>query len=70
MTFALTNAVAEAAKRPAAEQDALAAILLEEIASEQRWAQSFSKSSHLLESLASEALAEFKSGTAKPVDEP
>ncbi len=69
MTQALTSAVAEATKLPPAEQDALAAILLEEIASEQRWSLSFAKSEHVLESLASEALAEFRAGKTKPLDD-
>ena len=68
MTQALTSALAAATKLPPAEQDALAAILLEEIASENRWAQSFAKSELALESLASEALAEFRSGKTKPLD--
>lgn len=69
MTQALASAIAEAAKLPPTEQDALASILLDEIASEQRWAQSFAKSDDVLESLAFEALAEFRSGNTKPLDE-
>ena len=69
MTQALTSAVAEAAKLSPEEQDALAAILLEEIASEQRWSRSFVKSDDALASLASEALADFKAGKTKPFDE-
>ena len=69
MTQALSSAVAAAIKLPPAEQDVLAAILLEEIASEQRWAQTFAKSEAALESLASEALAEFKAGKTKPLDD-
>lgn len=51
------------------EQDVLAAILLEEIASERRWSQSFAKSERVLESLASEALAEFRAGKTEPLDD-
>jgi hypothetical protein len=69
MTQALSSAVAEAAKLPPDEQDVLAAILLEEIASEHRWSLSFAKSQDVLESLASEALSEFKAGKTKPLDE-
>ena len=69
MTQALSSAVAEAAKLPPDEQDVLAAILLEEIPSEQRWSQSFTNSQDVLESLASEALAEFKAGKTKPLDD-
>ena len=69
MTHALVSAVAQAEKLPPEEQDAIAAILLEEIASEQRWSQSFARSEHVLEALAAEALAEFKSGKTRPLDE-
>jgi hypothetical protein len=69
MTPALASAVAETMKLPPAEQDALAAILLEEIASERRWSQSFASSERVLESLASEALAEFRAGKTKPLDD-
>jgi hypothetical protein len=69
MTQALTSAVAEATKLPPEEQDVLAAILLEEMASEHRWSVSFAKSEEVLEDLAAEALAEFKAGKTKPLDE-
>lgn len=69
MAQALASAVAEAAKLPPDEQDVLAAILLEEIASEQRWSRLFAKSEHVLEALASEALVDFKAGKVKPLDE-
>lgn len=69
MTHALVAAVAQAEKLSAEEQDVLAAILVEEIASEQRWSQSFARSQHVLEALAGEALAEFKSGKTRPLDE-
>jgi hypothetical protein len=67
MTQALTSAVAEATKLPPAEQDALAAILLEEMASEQRWSASFAKSQDVLQSMAEQALEEFKSGKTQPL---
>ena len=54
---------------PPEEQDVLAAILLEEIASEQRWSQSFARSEQALEALAAEALAEFRSGKTRSLDE-
>ncbi len=69
MTQAFTTAVAEATKLPPAEQDVLAAIMLDEIASEHRWSQSFAKSEGVLEKLASEALAEFRAGKTKPLDD-
>lgn len=69
MTHALVAAVAQAEKLPHEEQDVLAAILVEEIASEQRWSQSFARAEHVLEALATEALAEFKAGKTRPLDE-
>ena len=56
MTKLLEKAFAEASKLPQKEQDALAALLLEELASEQRWAQAFAASEDLLSRLADEAL--------------
>jgi hypothetical protein len=41
MTQLLEQALTEIAKLAPPEQDAIAAILLEELASEQRWAKSF-----------------------------
>lgn len=69
MTHTLASAVEPAQRLPPEEQDALAAILLEEIASEQRWSQSFAGSEDTLEALATEALAEFNSGKTKSIDE-
>ena len=67
MTQTLERALSEIAKLPATEQDALAAILLAEIASEQRWTQSFANSEAALEILATEALAEHDVGRTKPL---
>ena len=67
MTKLLEQAFSQVAKLPAAEQDAVAAILIEELASEQRWAASFSKSHDVLASLADEALAEYAAGRTKPL---
>lgn len=69
MTHALTTAVEQAARLPPEEQDVLAAILVEEIASERRWSQSFARTENALEALAAEALAEFKSGKTRSLDE-
>jgi len=44
----------------------MAAIVLEELASEKRWAASFAKSQDLLAKLAGDALAEHASGRTKP----
>ena len=67
MTKLLAKALDQVAKLPAAEQDAVAAILLEELASEQRWAKSLAGSQDQLAKLAQEALAEYKAGRTKPL---
>ena len=67
MTKLLEKALQEVAKLPASEQDAVAAILLEELASEQRWAESFAKSQDKLAKLAEQALAEYNAGRTKPL---
>lgn len=67
MTQLLEKALQAVANLPAQEQDALAAILLDELASEQRWSESFAKSQELLASLAEEALAEHAAGHTKPL---
>ncbi len=67
MTKLLEKALDEVAKLPASEQDALAAILLEEIESEKRWAESFAKSPEKLAKMAEEALAEYRAGRTKPL---
>jgi len=66
MTDLLEKALSEVAKLSPAEQDAVAAILLEELASEQRWAESFAKSQDVLEKLAEEVLVEHRAGLTKP----
>jgi len=68
MTQLLERAFAEIGKLPDGEQDALAAIILVEIASEQRWSQSFAKSQDVLAKLAEEALAEHAAGNTKPLN--
>jgi hypothetical protein len=69
MTQVLETALAEVAKLPPAEQDALATLLLDEIKTEQQWSSTFSRSQQTLKTLADEALAEFRAGKTKPLDE-
>ena len=66
MTQLLEKALTEIAKLAPPEQDAIAAILLEELTSEQRWAKSFETSQDLLAQLADAALAEDQAGLTKP----
>lgn len=67
MTQLLEKALSQVAKLSASEQDAMAAIVLEELASEQRWAESFAKSQSLLAKLADKTLAEHAAGRTKPL---
>lgn len=67
MTLLLEKALKAVANLPAQEQDAMAAILLEELASEQHWSDSFAKSQDFLADLAAEALAEHAAGQTKPL---
>jgi len=67
MTQLLEKALNEVAKLPAPEQDAVAAIVLEELASEHRWSDSFAKSQDLLAKLAEKALADHTAGRTKPL---
>jgi hypothetical protein len=69
MTRVLEAALVEVAKLPPHEQDVLATLLLDEMKSEQRWTESFAKSQQMLKGLADEALAEFRAGKVKPLDE-
>jgi hypothetical protein len=69
MTDLLNEAFAKAAQLPPEEQDALAALILEEMASERRWAEAFAHSQDHLAQMAEEALVEFKEGETMPLDE-
>ena len=69
MTKSLETAFSKAAKLPVKEQDALAAFLLEEMASERKWDEQFAASQDQLAHLAREAIAEFKADKTKSLDE-
>ena len=68
MTQLLERAIGEAARLSGPEQDALASLLLEEIASEARWSAAFAGSQSQLARLAADALAEFHAGRTLPLD--
>jgi hypothetical protein len=68
MTKLLDQAIELARKLPPEEQDALGAIILEEIAEEARWAKSFAERPDVLEKLADEALADLRAGNAALLD--
>lgn len=68
MTELLQKAIDEIAKLPATEQDALAALILEELASEQRWDKAFADSADVLARLSDEAIAEYRRGETHLLD--
>lgn len=62
------KAFAAIAQLPEADQEAIAAVILEEIASDERWQSAFARSADKLAALADEALAEYRAGKTKPLD--
>lgn len=68
MTKLLEKAFEVATKLPADQQDALAAIVLDEISSEQRWDEAFAQSQDVLSALAQEALREYAAGKTTPLN--
>jgi hypothetical protein len=68
MTALLEKAIEKASALPKADQEAIGALILEEIASESRWNAQFAASQDALARLASEALSEFNEGKTLPFD--
>ena len=70
MSQLMEHAFAKARELPEADQEAIAAIILQEIESEKRWDEMFARpeSADLLSRLADEALAGVRAGRAKPLD--
>lgn len=68
MTKLLERAFEEAGKLPEAEQEALGALILEELASERRWTTAFAESADRLAEMAEEALAEHRDHRTLPLD--
>jgi len=58
----LERAIAVLKTRSADEQNAIAAIILEELEEEAKWDAAFAKSQDLLASMAAEAMAEYRAG--------
>lgn len=67
-TQLLERAFAEAAKLPSHDQDALAALVMEELKSEKKWDDAFAGSQDMLAQMAEQALAEHKKGETRPLD--
>jgi len=68
MTKLLEKAFQEASKLSAKEQDALARVVLDELASEQRWDELFAGSPDLLGELAKEVLEELRAGRTEKLN--
>ncbi len=67
MTKLLEKAIKEIFQLPEVEQDSLGALILEELASEERWAIDFQKSKEELARLAEGAISEFRAGQTMPL---
>ena len=67
MTHLLEKAFAEASRLPERDQDAIAEIVMAELASEERWKELFEDSQNVLAELAEEALAEHRAGKTEPL---
>ena len=67
MTEMLEQALAEVRKLGPAEQDAIASLILEELADEGRWQESFARSQDQLSQLAEKARAEIRAGKVRDV---
>jgi hypothetical protein len=65
MTHLLEQAIVEVQKLPAPEQDAIAAIILEEIADEKRWEEAFARSQDQLTGLAAKVREDIRAGRVK-----
>ncbi len=68
MTQLLERAYAEMVRLPEADQDAIAALILEELEDERKWQTSFGQSQDALARLAEEALAEHHAGRTQPLN--
>jgi hypothetical protein len=67
MTTLLEQAFAEVQRLPPAQQDAIAALILEELADDARWDHAFAQSADVLARLAQKARANKRAGKAKPM---
>lgn len=68
MTKLLEQAIARLKTLPASEQDAIAAMILEELEDEIRWDETFKRSKDVLAFLAAEAMAEYRAGKTQELD--
>jgi hypothetical protein len=68
MTDLLEQAITKLKTMPASEQDSIAAMILEELADDLRWDESFSRSPDLLAQLAASAMAEHDAGKTQELN--
>ena len=67
MTQLLERALAEIQKLPESEQGAIAAVILDELADEQRWDEAFARSSNQLTRLAEKVREDVRAGRVDDV---
>ena len=67
MTPLLKKVISEVSKLPPEEQDALAAVILEELEDEQRWQKAFAESQDKLVQLAHKVRVDIKAGRIKKI---
>jgi hypothetical protein len=67
MTGLLEKAIAALEKLPPENQDAIAAVILEEVLDEQQWDASFARSQDALAELAAKARADIAAGRVRPM---
>lgn len=65
MTQLLEQALSEIQKLPEPEQDAIAALILDELADERRWQESFARSQDQLVSLVAKTREHIRAGRVK-----
>lgn len=68
MSELLEQAIAQLRTLPTSQQDAIAAMILQELEDERRWDESFARSPDLLAKLAAEAMAEHRAGKTQELD--
>jgi hypothetical protein len=67
MTQLLERAIGEARKLPASEQDAIATLILEELADERRWDEAFAASQDRLSTLAAKVKRDIAAGRVRDI---
>jgi hypothetical protein len=68
MTDLLERAISSLKTLPEEEQNAIAAIILDEIEDERRWDEAFSRSPDTLAKLAAFAMTEYRAGKTQELD--